>query len=104
MWMKMPSVSTVISSQPPMRMIALWKAMLACEYSLRCADGSSLKAANRPCSPCSSSGVARSAAKRAARLSMAAQTMIMSSSSRLVLRTTNTPRRGIERTKPSCSR
>ena len=59
--------------------------------------------ASRAASAAISPSGAQAAKSRAAMLSSAAQTMIMSMISGRVLRTTTTPRRGTVRTKPSCS-
>ncbi len=104
MWMNRVSVRLAISAIPPSRMIALWNAMLASEYSLICPLGSSSNAARAWRNPAISASLARVAARRAAMLSIAAQTVIISTISRFDLRTTWMPRRGTERTKPSCSR
>jgi len=56
------SVRPVISSTPPMRMIALWNSMLAREYSLSCSDGSSWNTSTSACSAASSAPVTRGAA------------------------------------------
>ncbi len=79
--------------------------MLRSEYS-------SMSAVTSPRSPNSenslrrvaiSSSLARRVTRRAAMLSSAAQTVIISRISSLVLRTMNTPLRGTILTRPSCS-
>ncbi len=80
--------------------------MFLSEYSSICACGScpSSKVANMRRSRAISVASARCVASRADIPSSAAHTVTISMISRLDLRTTNAPRRGTMRTKPSCSR
>ena len=88
MCMNSVSVITVISATPPMRMMAWWNAMLAREYSCRCAAGSASWSRNSARSPAMSASLATAVASRAARLSIAAQTVTISTISDFVFRTT----------------
>ena len=78
--------------------------MFVSEYaSIFARSGLSSKVANIFLSSPISPSLALVVIRRAAMPSRAAQTVIISRISRLVLRTTNTPRRCLTRTKPSCS-